>query len=321
MMTARTGKEDSMQRDILCVGISTLDRVWLVDSLPTGGGKFRAHDYLELGGGMAANAAVAAARLGGRVAYWGRNGDDSAGRTMQHELACFGVNITGFRLFPGKRSSVSAIFVGRDGERTIVNYRDDSMPTDASWLPLERVAHCHAVHGDVRWPEGVLAAYRAARAAGVPTVLDGEIASAEVFAALLPYTDHAIFSEPGLRAFAGRETENDEARIAALTAVREHGCRVAAVTRGKQGVLWLDDSGVQRQPAFAVNTVDTTGAGDVFHGAYALAIAEGQTVSAAMRFAGAVAAKKCTVKGGRAGIPDRAQAESFLRDANAVSPG
>ncbi|MBK4738855.1 PfkB family carbohydrate kinase [Noviherbaspirillum pedocola] len=301
-----------MQCDILCVGISTLDRVWLVDSLPTGGGKFRAHDYLELGGGMAANAAVAAARLGGRVAYWGRNGDDSAGRTMRDELAGWGVDVAQFRLYAGHRSSVSAIFVGRDGERTIVNYRDESMPTDAAWLPAERAAGCHAVHGDVRWPEGVAPAYRAARAAGVPTVLDGEIAAPEVFATLLPLTDHAIFSEPGLASFAGRPIASDADRLAALAAVRAQGCRVAAVTRGTQGVLWLDEHGEHHLPAYTVAVVDTTGAGDVFHGAYALAIGEGQSVEAAMRFSSAVAAMKCAVKGGRAGIPTRVEVDGFL---------
>lgn len=311
-MAARSATGTGMRRNILCVGISTLDRVWLVDSLPTGGGKFRAHDYLELGGGMAANAAVAAARLGAAVAYWGRNGDDSAGRTMREELAGWGVNVAQFRLIPGRRSSVSAIFVGRDGERTIVNYRDDAMPADASWLPAHEAAACDAVHGDVRWPEGVQLAYRAARGAGIPTVLDGEIAAPEVFAALLPLTDHAIFSEPGLASFAGRALASDADRLAALADVRRLGCGIAAVTRGRQGVLWLDGQGPQRLPAFAVDVVDTTGAGDVFHGAYALAIAEGQPAASAMRFSSAVAALKCAQKGGRAGIPTRERADALL---------
>ena len=132
------------------------------------------------------------------------------------------------------------------------------------------------------------------------TVCRPEIASAEVFGTLLPLVDHAIFSEPGLRAFAGGATENDEARLTALQRVRGLGCRVAAVTRGREGILWIDETGVHRQPAFAVEVVETTGAGDVFHGAYALAIAEGNTVDMAMRFASAVSALKCTGKGGRA---------------------
>ena len=116
-----------------------------------------------------------------------------------------------------------------------------------------------------------------------------------------------------MRSFTGGAALNDDAsRIKALKKVRALGCRVAAVTLGAQGTLWLDDAGVHRQAAFAVKAVDTTGAGDVFHGAYTLAIGEGQTVTQAMRFASAVAALKCTRRGGRAGIPSRAEVDLFL---------
>ena len=224
-----------MPPKLICVGNTTLDRVWLIDRLPSGGGKFPAHDYLELGGGMAANAAVAVARLGGACAYWGRAGDDSAGKAMLAEMAAYGVDVSQFRLIPHARSSVSGIMVGRDGERMIVNFRGEGLHADAGWLPLADVAGCNALHGDVRWPEAAALCFAAARAHGIPTVLDGETASAEVFGTLLPLVDHAIFSERGLRAFAGGATDSDEARLAALRQVRRLGCRVAAVTRGREG--------------------------------------------------------------------------------------
>lgn len=299
---------------LICVGNTTLDRVWLIDRLPSGGGKFPAHDYLELGGGMAANAAVAVARLGGDCAYWGRAGEDSAGKAMVAEMAAYGVDVSHFRLIPHARSSVSGIMVGADGERMIVNFRGEGLDVSPGWLPMARIAGCDALHGDVRWPEAAALCFAAARAQRIPTVLDGEIASAEVFGALLPLVDHAIFSEPGLRSFAGGAADSDEARLAALQQVRAIGCRVAAVTRGREGVLWMDEAGVHRQAAYAVDVVDTTGAGDVFHGAYALAIAEGSTVDAAMRFASAVSALKCTGKGGRAAIPTRAQTLAFIEE-------
>ena len=303
-----------MQPKLICVGNTTLDRVWLIDRLPSGGGKFPAHDYLELGGGMAANAAVAVARLGGACAYWGRAGEDSAGRAMLAEMAAYGVDVSQFRLIPDARSSVSGIMVGGDGERMIVNFRGEGLDTDPGWLPLAQIAGCHALHGDVRWPEAAAPCFATARAHRIPTVLDGEIASAEVFGTLLPLVDHAIFSEPGLRAFSGGATDSDGARLTALQRVRGLGCRVAAVTRGREGVLWIDEAGAHRQPAFAVPVVDTTGAGDVFHGAYALAIAEGSMVDAAMRFASAVSALKCTGKGGRAAIPSREHTLQFIRE-------
>ncbi|MFD2271180.1 PfkB family carbohydrate kinase [Undibacterium arcticum] len=123
-----------------------------------------------------------------------------------------------------------------------------------------------------------------------------------------------FFSEPGLRSFVGQHAlDNDASCVAALDLVRALGCKVAAVTRGAKGCFWLDDAGTHLQPAFEVKVVDTTGAGDAFHGAYAVAMAEGSTVPDAMRRASAVAALKCTRQGGRAGIPDRTRLEAFLR--------
>lgn len=298
---------------VICLGITTLDRIWPVLDLPSTGGKYRASDYLEVGGGMAANAAVAAARLGADCAYWGRAGDDAAGSTMQQEMAAYGVNTANFRRFAGARSAISAVIVSQDGERMIVNYRGMGIPDDPSWLPLEQAKQADAIHADIRWVEGAAAIFTAARQAGIPTVLDGETATEAAFATVLPWTDHAIFSEPGLRSFAGPDCLHNEAsRREALTRVRELGCRVAAVTRGAKGTLWLDEQGFHHLPSFHVEVVDTTGAGDVFHGAYALAIGEGQSVAHAMRFASAVAALKCTRQGGRAGIPTRSEVDAFM---------
>lgn len=298
---------------VICLGITTLDKIWPVHDMPAGGGKYRASDYLEVGGGMAANAAVAAARLGADSAYWGRAGDDAAGTTMRQEMVSYGVNIDHFRLFPDARSAISAVIVAQDGERMIVNFRGMGIPDDPSWLPLKQVERAAAIHADIRWVEGAAAIFGAARRLGTPTVLDGETSTESAFAMVLPWTDHAIFSEPGLRSFAGPDClQNDAGRRAALTRVRELGCRVAAVTRGSKGTLWLDEHGFHHQPSFTVDVVDTTGAGDVFHGAYALAIGEGQSVAQAMRFASAVAALKCTRQGGRAGIPAREEVEEFL---------
>lgn len=302
-----------MTARILCLGNTTLDKVWPVSQLPTTGGKYRASDYFEVGGGMAANAAVAVARLGAWAAYWGRAGDDTAGQTMKKEMAAYGVDVSNFRLAQGARSSTSAILVTNDGERAIINFRGSGIPDTADWLPLDEVETMNAVHADIRWVEGACAVYSAARAAGIPTVLDGEIAPEASYAAVLPLVDHAIFSEAGLRSFHGnRPIDNDTDRVTVLRNVRKMGCRVAAVTRGDLGTIWIDETGIHFQMAFTVDTVDTTGAGDVFHGAYALALGEGNSIAEAMRFASAVAALKCTKPGGRAGIPSRAEVAAFL---------
>ena len=305
-----------MNMHIVCVGKSALDQIWPVDDMPTAGGKYRANGYLVLGGGMAATAAVAINRLGAQASFCGRAGNDGAGHVMQQELADYGVDVSQFKLFDGARSSVSAIIVDKHGERMIVNFPGADIPDDARWLRANTLDGVQAVLGDVRWVEGATLLYAAARRRGLPTVLDGEAATSAVFSALLPLVDHAIFSLQGLRSFSGgRIIDHAES----LKAVRLRGCKVAAVTLGGQGVLWLDDTGLHHLPSFDVCVVDTTGAGDVFHGAYALALAEGMMVTEAMRFSSAVAALKCSHHGGRAGIPSRTEVDHFLQTQNKPS--
>ncbi|MCA0239527.1 MAG: PfkB family carbohydrate kinase [Proteobacteria bacterium] len=293
---------------LVCVGLTAYDLTWEVETLPSGSGKSRAANFRQGGGGMAANAAAAVARLGGRVHFWGRAGDDAAGHAMADELRALGVDVSGLRLFAGARSSVSGVVVDAQGERSIVNFRGAALPDDAAWLPLAVVAGAGAVLGDVRWPAGVAAAFATARRAGVLTVLDGDVAEPAVFDALLPLCDYAVFSQPGLAGYAPG-LGDDEARLRHALA---RGCRVAAVTLGERGVVWSDGPALQRQPGFRVTAVDTTGAGDVFHGALALALAAGVDAAESFRFAAAVAALKCQQPGGRAGIPDLPQVLAAL---------
>ena len=294
---------------VICLGLSAFDYIWQVERLPEGrSDKVRAPEFLTKGGGMAATAAVAVARLGGEARFWGRAGEDREGAAMRDELAAEGVDVSGFRLFGGGRSSISGVFVDPAGERHIANFRGQDLPPAPDWLPLDTVAKAGAILADPRWPEGAEAAFTAARAAGIPTILDADVADRDVFERLLPLTDHAIFSAPALLGFAGADTE------AALARVATFGCRIAAVTLGGDGVLWREDGATAQRPALPVAVVDTTGAGDVFHGAYALAIAKGAPTGPAMEFAGVAAALKCTQAGGRRGIPTFEQTMRFWRD-------
>lgn len=292
---------------VICLGLSALDQVWRVDRSFAGGSeKIKAVEYGTIGGGMAANAAVAVARLGASAAFWGRAGHDAAGHEMRSAFAAEGVDVENFRLFPDGRSSVSGIIVDGSGERQIVNYRG-LYPEAADWLPLEAVAGASSVLADPRWIEGAATLFHEARSRGVPTVLDGDMADAEVFERLLPLTDHAIFSEPALGAFAG--SANDES----LAALARFGCRVIAVTRGEGGVSWYENGQLHRQAAYVVDVVDTTGAGDVFHGAYTFAVGAGLDVRDAMTFSAATAAMKCRHAGGRNGIPTINECLAFMR--------
>ncbi len=273
---------------VICLGNVVADHTFKVEDIPQPPAKIAARSYSIGAGGMAANAAIAVVRLGGRAAFWGRVGDDLNGEPLAQALDQEGVDVAGLRRVAGGRTPVGAVLVDPYGERTIVSFRGSGLGTDPAWLPIDLIAGAGALCCDPRWPEGVAAAAAAARDAGVPVVLDGERSETRILVDLVPRVDHAIFSVPGLANFApGRAPEEGLRQALASGPVK-----VAAVTQGEKGVLWMvpGDEKPARTPAFPVEATNTTGAGDVFHGAYALAIAEGMPVERAMRFASAAGA-------------------------------
>ncbi len=298
---------------VICIGHSALDRVFTVEAWPAASAKLAAKAFAEIGGGMAANAAVAVARLGGEAVFWGPAGEDSIADVMDAQLRGAGVDTGGMRRFPGLLSSTSAILVDARGERLIVGYRGTALEANADWVPLAQLGACGALLADVRWPQGALAALRAAHHAGIPTVLDADTAEQATLRSLAGESEYALFSEPGLACFAAAgDIESGLRQALAL------GARFAAVTQGERGVSWIEagaSDGMRHLPAFKVAVIDTLAAGDVFHGAFALMLAEGQVPLAALRFASAAAAIKCSRAGGRDGSPSRREVESFLQQA------
>ncbi|MBL5923586.1 sugar kinase [Lelliottia amnigena] len=291
---------------IACVGITVLDRIWYLADLPKEGGKYVANNYTEVGGGPAATAAVAAAKLGADVDFIGRVGDDDTGSRLLAELESLGVNTRFTRIFKGARSSQSAVLVDASGERIIANYPSPDLPAEADWLQDIDFSQWDVVLADVRWHDGAKQALTLARQQGVTTILDADITPQDI-ADLVALSDHAAFSAPGLQ----RLTQIAEAESAvkkAQTLTNGH----VYVTQGKDGCYWLEKGALSYLPAFKIDVVDTTGAGDVFHGALAVGLAQNQPAQDAVRFASAVAALKCTRPGGRAGIPDCDQTRSFL---------
>ena len=291
---------------IACVGITVMDRIYYVEGLPTEGGKYVAKRYTEVGGGPAATAAVAAAKLGAQADFIGRVGDDDTGNSLLAELESLGVNTRYTRRYAGANSSQSAIMVDAKGERIIVNYPSPDLLPDADWLKEIDFSQWDVVLADVRWHEGAKQAFTLARQSGVMTVLDGDVTPQDI-SELVALSDHAAFSEPGLARLTGT-TEPDSGLKKAQMLTNGH----VYVTRGGEGCDWIKDNAVQHQPGFLVDVVDTTGAGDVFHGALAFSLACGSAQEDAVRFASGVAALKCTRPGGRAGIPDCDQTRSFL---------
>ncbi|MCX7340097.1 MAG: PfkB family carbohydrate kinase [Hyphomicrobiales bacterium] len=291
---------------VLCVGIATLDYVYAVPQLPSQGTKYRATALEVVGGGIAANASVAVARLGGKAWLLTRLGDDVTGQAIRSGLAADAVDLALSQAIGGCRSPVSAIMVDQAGERMIVSYSDPAMPAQPDWLPQALPVETGAVLGDTRWEEGALRLFRNARMAGLPAVLDGDRKPHDP--GLLAAATHVAFSEVGL----AEQTGLSDPRAALLSL--GSGEAWLAVTAGARGV-WIRDKGeVVHVPAFTVDVVDTLGAGDVWHGAFALALAERQSERQAVRFANAAAAIKCTRFGGRKGAPTRTEVEQFLRE-------
>lgn len=292
---------------ILCVGIATLDYVYSMDAIPTRPEKHRARDLAVVGGGIAANASVAVARLGGHAMLATRLGDDFTAHEIVADLEREGVDCTFARRLAGKRSPVSAILVDAQGERLVVSYADQSYPAGTEWLPAALPAGTAGVLGDTRWEEGAAHVFALARRAGVPGVLDADRAPRHPES--LRLASHIAFSAQGLRELTG--TDDPRAGLERLAADAGNWL---AVTLGAEGVLFVEDGRIVHEPTFPVTAVDTLGAGDVWHGALALALGEGMPARRAVRFASAAAALKCTRFGGRRGAPSRTEVERLLTE-------
>ena len=299
----------NMKPRILCVGALTMDTIFRLDTLPPGPGKFIPQEAVEIAAGMASSQAATVARLGGSAFLWASAGLDHVGDRVVAELAEEEVDCTFVRRIQGARSAFSSIFVDRTGERMIVPFYDKTLLSAPEQIPPIEDGAFDVVMTDVRWPLAAAAALRAARETGIHGVLDADVAPLETLERLLPLASHIVASVPAAEIITG---EADIERAVIALAARYRG--FVAVTGGGKGCYWSEgDAGiVHHMPAFPVNAVDTLAAGDVFHGAFALALAEGHGMEAIMRFASAAAAIKCTRFGGRAGAPTRDEVEHLL---------
>lgn len=296
---------------ILCTGIAVLDEIFRVDQFPLPDGKVNATEFVTVGGGCAANAAVTIARLGGRAGFagpvGGPAGREPVGDRILATLGREGVDCTGCVRLDGVASPVSAILVDAAGARTIATFRDHRLdavtPVDAGAL----VAGIEAVLADNRFAAFSLPICRSALRRGIPVVLDAD-KPARPDDPLFAACSHVVFSAEALRA-----TMATQDLAAALTHFGQHTSAFLAVTNGADPVLWRDhDDAIRELPVFRVAAVDTLAAGDIFHGAFALALIEGREVADALRFAAAAAGVKCTRFGGSAVAPTRADVEAFL---------
>ena len=294
---------------ILCIGMPVRDLTFRIDELPERGFKVNASHFEEIAGGNALNAAIGIVRLGGRASLAGPMGDarETSSRYIFDRLAHEGIDTRHLIHMPGLVTPVSNIMIDPSGERTIVTFRDPELwkvkLPDADTL----LRDCAAILTENRCAEFCTDLCAEARKRGIPVVVDVDRAMS-LREGLLNASSHLIFSSEALQATAG-VADN----AAALQKIAKLTPSFLAGTRGPRGTIWLDARGeLQETPAFPVHTVDTLGAGDIFHGAFTLAITEGEDVPAALRFASAAAALKCTRFGGAFACPQRPEVEAFL---------
>ncbi|OHB73827.1 MAG: hypothetical protein A2V70_12910 [Planctomycetes bacterium RBG_13_63_9] len=297
--------------DILGFGAVAVDDLLYVDEYPAVDSKVHVRQRRRQCGGNTGTALVAAARLGRRCAYVGLLGDDELSRFVIDNFRREDIDVTHCVRRADGRPFHSTIIVelGRN-TRTILASLDGAAGADPAGPEPELIRAAGALLVDHHGVEGTIRAARIARGVGVAVVADLERDPGGPFAELLALVDHLIVSQRfALEVTGARDAARAAERL--WTADRQ----AVVVTCGAAGCWYLGPptgEGPRHFPAFSVEVVDTTGCGDVFHGAYAAALVEGKSLPQRIAFASATAALKATQPGGQAGCPRRDTVEEFL---------
>jgi len=293
--------------EIAGLGFASIDYLCIVSHIPMDE-KTEAIGRLVQGGGAAATAIVAASKLGAKTAFIGIVGDDQAGIEIIDSLKKEKVDTRYIRLKADGSSSVAFCWVEqKNGKRSIVWSKGTAMPLTTAAIDPEFISSLKILHLDGHNMEAAIRAAEIARENGVTVSLDAGSVLPGI-EALVGLSDICIASESFAHNYTGEE--NVEKAVEKLFM---KGKKIAAVTRGERGVVALKENGFVKKDAFKVPVVDTTGAGDVFHGAFAYAYMQGWDLDTCLDFASAAAAIKCTKPGGRTGIPDKNTVIDFLK--------
>jgi sugar/nucleoside kinase (ribokinase family) len=293
--------------DVVGVGINVVDYLFRVPCFPRPDTKSDALAVTTQGGGLTATAMVACARLGLRARYIGKFGSDEIGRMARQMLAVEGLDLGGSVQAADAPHRLCVVLVEEaTGHRTIVRHRDFRI-----WLQPEELSHSAVCAGRLLHLDGyegaaALQAARWARDAGIPVSVDAED-STERREELFRLADILIVSHRFGQELTGKVDVTD-----ILHGLARLGPSCVGVTLGEKGSALLHRQEIVQAPGFSVDVVDTTGAGDVFHGAFLHGVLQGWDAGDILLFANAVSALKCTRLGGRAGIPGLAEVRTFL---------
>lgn len=290
------------------VGFCSNDDISLLPEIPLDS-KVRILEHTIQGGGPAATSTVAASRLGLKSAFISAIGDDDAGRRIISDFNSEKVDTSAIVMRKGKTSPIAYCWVDKaTGKRSVAWTRGDTQELETDEVKLDILEGAKILHLDGHNPKAALAAVKRAKELGVIVNFDAGTVRDGV-AELMPYADILICSE----AFARAWTKNDNLKKA-LIKLSEYGAKVTGCTMGEFGSMVYANGKYIECPAFKIKPVDTTGAGDVFHASFAVRYLETQDIFECLRFASAVSAIKCGKIGGRAGIPNRAKVDEFLKN-------
>ena len=294
--------------DFVGLGFCSNDYLAVLQEIPIDN-KLQMLEHQVQGGGPAATASVAAARLGMSAAFIGIVGDDDPGKRILRDFESEHVATDGMMIREGAESAIAYCWIEQPtGKRSVAWTRGTLKELQAEEVDPEYVRNAKILHIDGHNPKGALAAVKEAKKHNVIVSMDAGTLRDGV-AELLPYVTILIASELFARQYSGEEELEK-----ALLKLGEIGAPVTGLTMGEHGSLMLDNGKILHCPAFSVKPVDTNGAGDVFHAAFAVRYLETQNLMECARFASAVSAIKCLKLGGRAGIPNRKEVDEFLKN-------
>ena len=293
---------------IVGLGFCGHDYLCIVPRIPVDD-KVQAVQTLEQGGGPAATGVCAAARLGAKVSFIGAVGDDQRGQMILQGLAREGIDTSGIKIRLASESPVAYCWIEEStGKRSIAWSHGSARPLLPEEIRLVSVCEAGLLHLDGHQPQAAIYAAKAARKSDTTVMLDAGTVT-DGIDEILDLSDIIIASEKFAERYTG--IDNPEESLKKLFG---KNAKFVAVTLGNQGCIGYDGKNFYHQSIFDVEVVDTTGAGDVFHGAFGYKYVNGGNWQECLRFASAVSALKCTRFGGRTGIPTLSETEQFLKE-------
>lgn len=297
--------------DVAGIGLNATDTLILVPHFPAYAGKVAFDEEMLSPGGQVASAMVTCARLGLRVKYIGSIGDDERGRIQDASLRGLGINLDDVKVRKGFPNQTAYIIIDRTtGERTVFWSRPEGLRLMPEEIEPEMITSARMLHIDGHDTEAVEKAARIARQHGIPVTVDVDTIYPG-FEKVLPHVTHLVASSE----FPVAWTKVKDPLKALDLIQKEYKIPVVAMTLGSYGALARAGKDVYYSPAFVVNCVDTTGAGDVFHGAFCYAVLEGMSMVDALDFSNAMAALNCRALGARGGIGVAKDAHALMQRA------